>query len=196
MIVLKIGGSLYHSKQLIEWLSKVPDKVSDQIIIVPGGGPFADQVRNASKQWKLPMDCAHDMAVLGMQQFAHMMIGLNNRLQLIDTYKNNSRDFFKKNNVIVWAPYNEVINATDIDKDWQTTSDSLALWLAITYSAKHLCLVKSASVDGMSLQSLIESDVVDKNFEKLLKQFTGLVHCYHAADFDKFIENSNCGIFS
>ena len=196
MIILKIGGSLYDSPHLNNWLLKTVNEVRNNIIIVPGGGPFADQVRKASKQWKLPKECAHDMAVLGMQQYAHMMVGINNKLDLIDTSMSENRQSFGVNKVAVWAPYNEVNKANDIEKDWQTTSDSLALWLAIKVSAKHLCLVKSASVEDKPLQSLINSEVVDNNFEKLLDQFSGQLHFYHSSDSDKFIENLQRGIFS
>ena len=167
MIVLKIGGSLYDSPCLAEWMSKFSQGLNQVVIIVPGGGPFADQVRAAGKKWKLPEDCAHDMAVLGMQQFGHMMSGLNNQLHLLNRCEEISA-MPSNYKVAVWAPYEEVLNANDLEKDWQTTSDSLALWLAAKLSANHLCIVKSAVTDGKTLDKLIGEGIVDANFEKLL----------------------------
>ncbi len=195
MIVLKIGGSLYQSRNLIEWLEKI-SSVSDQcVIVVPGGGPFSDQVRAASTRWNLPENCSHDMAVLAMQQYAHMMIGLNDKLKLVSKCEEiTSRS--SCNEVIVWAPYYEVTNLCDLPKNWQTTSDALALWLAIKISAKHLCLVKSVPVEGKTLNNLIQAEVVDQNFGKLLKNYSGLIHFYNAIDSQIFIENLRNGAFT
>ena len=62
MIVIKIGGSLFSSTHLKEWLRVIAKQSKHTIVIVPGGGPFADQVRAADQQWHLPEDHCHDMA--------------------------------------------------------------------------------------------------------------------------------------
>lgn len=195
MVVLKIGGSLYASPCLREWLSIFPHNSQTSVMMVPGGGPFADQVRAATGKWDLPADCAHNMAVLGMQQFAHLLVGLNRQLVL------KGRDKFMDAeqeipNAMVWAPYDDVLNADDLEKDWQTTSDSLALWLATKLSASHLCIVKSAAIDGKSLNTLIKEEIVDNNFAKLLPDYSGRIHFYHAADAQQFQDDLNSDIFS
>ncbi len=194
MIVLKIGGSLYTSSYLREWLVLLP-KVKQSVVIVPGGGPFADQVRAAGEKWDIPLSCAHDMAVLGMQQFGHMMIGLNPQLTL-ESSCNGILNHSEQHKAMVWAPYDEVLADDDIDKNWQTTSDSLALWLAIKVSAKHLCIVKSAKTDGKSLQQLISQQVVDNNFETLLPNYSGQVHFYHASYAQRFIDDVNSDVLT
>ena len=194
MIVLKIGGSLYASDYLQEWLALLSE-VRRSVVIVPGGGPFADQVRAASEKWHLPLSCAHDMAVLGMQQYGHMMIGLNPHLTL-ERHCHAIINSSKHQKVVVWAPYDEVLAANEIEKSWQTTSDSLALWLAIKISAKHLCIVKSAEIDGKSIQQLIAQHVVDSNFEAFLPNYTGRVHFYHATQMQRFIDDVNNDVFS
>ena len=40
------------------------------ILIVPGGGMFADAVRAADEKFSLSADAAHWMAILGMEQYA------------------------------------------------------------------------------------------------------------------------------
>lgn len=195
MIVLKVGGSLYLSDCLKEWLTNLGLDFDQPIIIVPGGGPFADQVREAAAKWQLANHCAHDMAVMGMQQFAHLMQGLNNKLPLIRSISElHHADIF--NRAVIWAPYNDVVRADDIDKDWRTTSDSLALWLASKLAADHLCLVKSAPVTGKQLTQLVDSEIVDNNFGKYLSNFSGQVHFYHATEAQKFIDHLTNGVFS
>jgi aspartokinase-like uncharacterized kinase len=50
MQVVKIGGSLYDTPELKKWLKQLAKAAKDDsIIIVPGGGPFADTVRDAQK---------------------------------------------------------------------------------------------------------------------------------------------------
>ena len=194
MIVLKIGGSLYGSPCLKEWLNVVPD-AGESIVIVPGGGPFADQVRAADEKWCLPTNCAHDMAVLGMQQFGHMMTGINPYLQLESCYQVMLKDT-EPSKAIVWAPYEDVLAAKEIEKSWQTTSDSLALWLATKISAKHLCVVKSAVTTGKSIQQLIAQKIVDRNFENFQANYGGQILFYHATQAQQFIEDINNGIFA
>src|SRR5256885_12429720 len=41
------------------------------LVVLPGGGPFADAVRRMFKRVKIGEDAAHWMAVLGMDQYAH-----------------------------------------------------------------------------------------------------------------------------
>ena len=195
MIVLKIGGSLYQSECLNEWLTKLVKDLDQPIVIVPGGGPFADQVRKAAAKWQLASHCAHDMAVMGMQQFAHLMQGLNNKLPLINSVP-ELHQVDKSNYAVIWAPYNDLVNADDIEKDWQTTSDSLAVWLAGKLAAEHLCLVKSAPVTGKLLSQLVDAEVVDNNFSKWVSDFPGKVHFYHATEAQKFIDHLANGVFS
>ena len=187
MIVVKIGGSLYHSRNLPAWLSCITGGAESGIVIVPGGGPFADQVREAARQWNLPQACAHDMAVLGMQQYAHMMLGLNDQLELVDSIEEMMQGKYT-NKAMVWAPYPAVKSASDIDKSWETTSDSLALWLATKLSAKALFLVKSAPVKDQSVQELINNHVIDQRFNTFLNDYSGRVQVYNAADSQKFLD--------
>lgn len=54
MIVLKLGGSLLSSAEpsyLRQWLSLASEQGKGKLVIVPGGGVFADQVRLMQKQW-------------------------------------------------------------------------------------------------------------------------------------------------
>ena len=60
MIVIKLGGSLTHSKALINCLNKIELRYQGRaVIIVPGGGAFADQVRLAQQQWQFDEVTAH-----------------------------------------------------------------------------------------------------------------------------------------
>ena len=48
MWVVKIGGSLSHDPALREWLTQLWEVGGGRVVIVPGGGDFADTVRQYS----------------------------------------------------------------------------------------------------------------------------------------------------
>ena len=78
--VVKLGGSLAHSRYLKRWLSVLADG-DPAVIIVPGGGPFADQVRTLQKRRRFDDAAAHHMALLAMEQYGRMLVGLQSGLR-------------------------------------------------------------------------------------------------------------------
>ena len=76
MWVVKIGGSLSRDPLLKEWLQHLSEFGGGRVVIVPGGGGFADQAREHQAVWRFDDVAAHNMAVLGMAQYALMMQGL------------------------------------------------------------------------------------------------------------------------
>ncbi len=191
MIVVKIGGSLYASPYLKKWCDRLANIHQQSVVIVPGGGPFADQVRDADNKWKLSEAVAHEMAVMGMQQFGCLLAYLNNNLKVIETVKS----IFSAD-AMIWLPYNDVVSECDYPKNWQTTSDSLALWLACKLSANHLCLVKSTQIDNKPTNQLIDSSLVDNYFSIAAKNYSGQIHFYCASQSNNFLKDVNNGKFN
>ena len=191
MIIVKVGGSLYASPYLKQWCDQLASIHPQPIIIVPGGGPFADQVRDVDQQWNLSEVVAHNMAVMGMQQFGLLISAINKNIEPLDTIKKITNE-----TPVVWLPYQDVLTDCDYPKNWHTTSDSLALWLACNLSANHLCLVKSATIDDQSTQQLMSSDLVDNYFSTAVGNYSGHVHFYHASDSSHFVKDINNGKFN
>lgn len=144
MWVLKLGGSLYSDDVLRDWVAHIA-AVQQPLVIVPGGGPFADQVRTAQVRWGVDDRTAHAMALLAMQQFGLLLCGLHPRLRAGEGSV-GVRAVLADGGVPVWMPYREVGDKVDIDADWRVTSDSLALWLVRELDADGIVLVKSAAV--------------------------------------------------
>ena len=73
MRVVKLGGSLFESTQenFFACLAHIATQTSPTIVVC-GGGEFADCVRHAQRQWHFSGVCAHEMAILSMQQTAMM----------------------------------------------------------------------------------------------------------------------------
>jgi len=77
--VLKLGGSYAFSPFLKNWIDAVKD-CAGCVVLVPGGGPFADAVRAAQPRMGFDDRAAHEMAVLAMDQYgcaiAHLGVPL------------------------------------------------------------------------------------------------------------------------
>ena len=56
-----------------------------RLLVVPGGGPFADSVRAVDRQHRLSDDAAHWMAILAMDQYAHLIASRLACAQLVST---------------------------------------------------------------------------------------------------------------
>ena len=51
------------------------------MVIVPGGGPFADTVRQLDARWGLTDHAAHRMAVRAMEQYGDLLTALREDLR-------------------------------------------------------------------------------------------------------------------
>ena len=165
MIVIKLGGSLSYSKALINCLNKIELRYQGRaVIIVPGGGAFADQVRLAQQQWQFDELTAHHMAILAMQQMALMFKGLVPQWTVVSSLSelHIAKDL---NKILIWSPNSAELDQSGVPASWDITSDSLAAWLAKQVSATELILVKSAVIDPQaSLEQLAAQQIIDQGF--------------------------------
>jgi aspartokinase-like uncharacterized kinase len=165
MIVIKLGGSLSRSDTLINCLKVVEKNYQGRaVVIVPGGGAFADQVRLAQQRWKFDDTTAHHMAVLAMQQMALMFKGLKPDFAIANSIAAIQEHTTEKK-IVIWSPNIIELDNAGIQASWDISSDSLAAWLAKTLLATELILIKSVVIDvGLSLYQLAEQHIVDKAF--------------------------------
>lgn len=184
MWVVKLGGSLcapaespahaadaIRAAPLRDWLAMLADAGAGRVVIVPGGGRFADSVRQAQAQWQFDDLTAHNMALLAMAQTAHLLCGLNAALQRCND-EARLPDVLRRGHTAVWSPTgllrNEGEGGADADTNWDTTSDSIALGLAQRLGATRLVVVKSCVVDpSATLDNLSAAGVVDGRFATL-----------------------------
>ena len=189
MIVVKLGGSLYSSELLQVWVDAIASLNHHEIIIVPGGGPFADQVRSASNDWKIDDETAHDMAVLAMQQYGYLIASLNRDVLPLSSI--DSLSFGSNKKAFIWFPYQDVIEKCDYPKSWHVTSDSIALWLANYISAEKLCMIKSADIGQLTIDKIGASDIVDNYFAQVRGNYKGEIEFYNVMESVKFIDALN-----
>lgn len=165
MIVVKLGGSLAESDALIKCLNRVEQNCRHgEVVIVPGGGAFAGQVRLAQQHWQFDDQIAHRMAILAMQQMALLFKGLKSHFAIAGSLTEIQQQL-NLQKIVIWSPDIIELDNAGIQATWDITSDSLAVWLAGILSARELILVKSAMIDpGLSLHELAERNIVDTAF--------------------------------
>lgn len=157
------------SGSLNKWLSIIVEFGRGKLVIVPGGGSFAAQVREAQKKWRFDDKAAHQMALLAMEQTAHLLKSIEPDLSLTDSIK-DIEDIVNQNKVPVWLPCKIIDRSQELSSNWDVTSDSLALWLAGKLKAEHTMLVKSLSASNKNARQLSDFDMVDKAFPEFVKK--------------------------
>jgi|APCry1669189204_1035204.scaffolds.fasta_scaffold19738_1 5-(aminomethyl)-3-furanmethanol phosphate kinase len=152
-LLVKLGGSLHH---------QIPDivpllcKSERQLMVVPGGGLFADTVR----QERVDDDAAHWMAIAAMEQYAWVIASRGMRTTDLLAVPETTA---------VFLPYISMRQRDPLPHSWDVTSDTIAAWIAAELGIELLIL---KSVDGIFLNGIhqeqvtipIKNDVVDPFF--------------------------------
>lgn len=176
MWVVKLGGSLQGSPLLPDWVELLAECGPGKVVIVPGGGVFADTVRSAQQRWGLGDGAAHTMALLAMEQYAHLLMSVEPRLCAAMT-ADELKAVLARNRVPIWLPYFLVAGNADIPADWRVTSDSLSLWLATRMHAEALILIKAVPAPEIHTQfaELSANGWLDEYFPSLVPGYAGAI---------------------
>ena len=158
--VVKIGGGLLaHPVHFEAALKPVADAAATQrILVVPGGGPFADAVRYADRHLKLDARTAHWMAVMAMDQHGYLLVS---RLRGAELAANPAGIVatLGRGRLPVLAPLSWLRELDPLPHSWDVTSDSIAAWVAGMVGASRLVLIKppgapADAVDAYFLRAL------------------------------------------
>ncbi|MGB3646627.1 MAG: dihydroneopterin aldolase [Mesorhizobium sp.] len=172
-VVVKLGGSTAGAAATGMWADAL-SKATLPLVIVPGGGPFADQVRLAQPQMGFSDVAAHAMAILAMEQFAQIILDGRPRLAAACTVE-QMQQAHDAGRIPVWMPTTLAL-AADIRPSWDITSDSLAAWLAGRLDASALVLVKQSGdfSEQDTVESLSRRGIVDAALADMLPQGVAL----------------------
>lgn len=183
MIVIKLGGSLMNDVNcLTNCLNTIEQKIKDKVVIVPGGGLFADQVRSTQKQWQFNDKVAHQMALLAMQQMALLLKSIKPNFLLA-----NKVSDIDDHSVTIWSPDIQELNLASIKASWDVTSDSLAAWLANQLKAAELILVKSAKISpANNILQMQKQGLVDNAFVEYIKKSTYKITLINKNSFNEY----------
>jgi aspartokinase-like uncharacterized kinase len=170
LAVVKLGGSVVRSGELAAWLDAIA-AAPCPVIVVPGGGALADEVRSVQASLGFGDPAAHRMALLAMDQLAWAVAGMRQGFT-VGTTETELRAVLERGEVAVWAPYGLVAGRGDVEESWRLTSDSLALWLAARVGASRCYLIKSIRREGThaTAAELARRGIVDAAFPSMLKE--------------------------
>jgi aspartokinase-like uncharacterized kinase len=146
--VLKLGGSLINvARELVRALLALRGE-GYSFLIVPGGGPMADLVRDLFIKHGISQEAAHWMAVLAMEQYAYFLAD--------GTGAGLTCKVLRPEGLAVLLPYRALLDDDrGISHSWDFTSDSIAALVAARLNAP---LIKATDVEGV----IIDGRVVDK----------------------------------
>jgi probable H4MPT-linked C1 transfer pathway protein len=183
LLVIKVGGGLLATSDQRAGLKPGPyehlDRVlhsivevarTQRVLVVPGGGPFADVVRDVDERLQrnpaeaghhspgLGDDAAHWMAILGMDQYAHL---LASRMpsSVIVWDQGQIQAAHRSARIPILAPSRWLIDSDPLPHSWEVTSDSIAAWIASELRAAQLLVVKPPGARG--------ADLVDAYFDRV-----------------------------
>ena len=154
MVVKLGGGVLAHREHFDAALASIGAAARDRrLLVVPGGGPFADAVREVDRRFPLPDDAAHWMAVLAMDQYAHLIAARLAGAVLVAEPREIAAAL-SAGHVPVLAPSRWLREADPLPHAWTVTSDSIAAWVAGRVGARRLVLIKPP---GAPVSELVDS---------------------------------------
>lgn len=138
-LVVKIGGGLLRNAGL-DGLRRACDEVNEiatgrPVLVVPGGGPFADAVRAVDAQVGLADGVAHGLALRAMDQLGVLLTPLLPEAELLDCLV-APRGLGL---VLAAAAFS---GRPEIPESWDVTSDSLAVLAAGAIGAEEAVLLK------------------------------------------------------
>lgn len=167
-LVIKIGGSLAETGRLASVLAMIGG-ARIPVVIVPGGGPFADAVRDLQSKMKFEDSVAHRLAMLAMEQMAECIVSRQPGMTVARSLDDIS-EAVMDGQIPVWAPLQMIGNDKTIPESWDATSDALAARLAELLDAR-LVLLKSVSArDISSAKDLVREGIVDPVFPEIVER--------------------------
>src|SRR4051812_236809 len=121
--VINIGGGLLaHPAHLDAVLAAIGAAGrTGRLLVVPGGGPFADAVREVDRRVGLTDDAAHWMAVLAMDQYAHLIASRLANGVFVAGPAEVEAALSQSSAVAVLAPYRWLREADPLPHTWDVT---------------------------------------------------------------------------
>jgi hypothetical protein len=151
MRVVKLGGSLLRYAREI-----LPVLREHEVLIVPGGGVFADAVRKVYMEHSLDESAAHFMAIAAMDAYGEFLSSVSGI---------PARQALEGSLPAVLLPYRLMRERDPLPHSWQVTSDSIACYIAALLGEKHLVIL--TDVDGICVEGTLVDEIKADQLDKL-----------------------------
>jgi len=158
--VVKIGGSLFpeYTLELCEKLSQSNEK----IVLVNGGGEFANLLRTYHRDYDYSKQANHWNAIRCMDIIGELIADKNDKIEATNDI-NSIEDIHNRGNIPLLLCYDILKRYDPLIHSWDITSDSIACWIAHKINAKLLILT---NVEGIYKGNIFSND------KKLIKSIS------------------------
>ncbi len=146
--VIKVGGGLARLPGALERVCSALQGLAQlhPMLLVPGGGPFADAVRAFEGRISLSPAASHWMAILAMDQYAYVLADRISGAVIVEE-PGEIREALSAGKIPIIAPARWMRSADALPHSWEVTSDSIAAFVAGALGAGRLALIKPAVSD-------------------------------------------------
>jgi dihydroneopterin aldolase len=178
--IVKVGGSLLDwpplPRALRTWLD---DQPAARNVLICGGGPFTNAIREADRVYALGETTAHWLCVDALAVSARLLASLLGDAPLVDELKpealakecgppaqahHASMIFDPRRFLIELEP---LLPGCVLPRNWSATTDSIAARVAESFRAQDLVMLKSADPPAFtSAQDLAAAGYVDLHFPR------------------------------
>jgi 5-(aminomethyl)-3-furanmethanol phosphate kinase len=140
--VIKVGGSLAQTPEVLRALCVELCQIAEdyKVVVVPGGGRFADAVREFDEKYALPPVVSHRMAILAMDQYGLVLSHLIPESHCINSFK-EVKSIREDKKVPVFLPSKLMLHDDSLEVSWDVTSDSIVAYIAHRLHAERVILV-------------------------------------------------------
>jgi aspartokinase-like uncharacterized kinase len=173
-VVVKVGGSLYDLPDLGSLLGRWLDELAAPAVLVPGGGPVADVVRDLDHRHRLGEEAAHWLALHALMLNAYFLAALLRERKpavtgaIVDWPGLWQRGMLPVVDAYAFARADEVLS-DHLPHCWQATSDSVAARVALVAGARRLVLLKSVTIPaGVPWEEAARQGAIDPLFAQVL----------------------------
>ncbi len=195
-IIVKIGGKILENKENLEstiaqFKHICENNIVQKIIIIPGGGTYANFVRKIDEKISIGDELSHWMAIFAMNCNGIELSQKYNDIKFFD----NLGELKKSNErIAIFLPYDFINQRDELPHIWDVTSDSITVYIAHHLGLKDCFLIKD--IDGVIssnneiLRELTTSEYNNlKNTNKILTINTNQEESKDSQPIDSYIIN-------
>lgn len=160
--VVKLGGSLLDWPDTpIRLESLLGPSFPGRPLLIVGGGPTADIVRDWHQAHSLTQATAHDLAVSSMTFNSRLLNSVLPNTVLVSSRDEASNAWSQQRWPILdcseFLPPEEATQPLELPHTWAATSDAIAAWVTIAWPASRLLLLKSTELPSDDAPSRLQA---------------------------------------
>ena len=167
IVVIKVGGSLLDWPDLPARLSAyLADQQANRLVLIVGGGGFADLLRDHDQRHALGEVRAHALAMRVLDLTAWVLQDLLPGLTVVED-RHALNEVWARGHTPILAPRRFLEHDEQLPPAWTTTTDSIAARVATHLDASELVLLKSAPwPEGMGMEQAVIMGLLDPEFPR------------------------------